>query len=282
MNTKCFHNHLGPWLIDAAWFNTAVSAIKSGAWKPLAFDDDGPERKPEPPVIVDGLAVVRIEGPMMKGQSKFGGASTIAARAAIRALAADESVRAIMLSIDSPGGTVAGTKELADDVTAANGKKPIYAYIEDLGASAAYWIAASARRVFANSLAMVGSIGTLAVVEDSSKAAELAGVKVHVISTGDFKGAFTDGTPVTQAQLDYLQGVVDEINSHFLAAIAEGRGMKMADVKAAADGRLYSAKDAKKIGLIDSIESFDSAVQYVREKMPTPKRNTAEARIRQR
>ena len=282
MNKKCFQNHIGPWMIYPGWLSAAVAAVKSGTWQPQAQADTEADTGAGKYVVVDGLGLLRIEGAMMKGYSKFGGASTVAARQAVRAMAADESIRSIVLSIESPGGTVAGTQELADDVSAANKKKPVYAYIEDLGASAAYWIAASSRRVFANSLAMVGSIGTLAVIEDTSKAAELAGVKVHVISTGEFKGAFTDGTPVTESQLANVQGIVDDINTHFLAAVAEGRGMKMSDVKAAATGQLYMAKDAKKLGLIDSVESFDSAMEYVRSKMPTPKRNTAEARIRQR
>src|SRR5690606_31819803 len=128
-------------------------------------------------------------GAMTKQGSSFGGASTVRTRRAIRSAAADKSVSAIMLLIDSPGGSVSGTSDLADDVANAKKKKPVYAYIEDTCCSAAYWVASQCSAIYANPTAIVGSIGTYMVVADYSRMAENAGVKVHCISTGKYKGA---------------------------------------------------------------------------------------------
>src|SRR6185436_13049667 len=137
--------------------------------------------------------------------------------------AADPSIKTILLLIDSPGGTIAGTAELADSVAAANKIKPVIAHADDQMASAAYWIASQCRMITSNRTALVGSIGTYVEVYDTSKMYENAGVKVHMISTGPHKGALVDGTPVTDDQLAEVQKLVDSLNRHFLAAVSAGR-----------------------------------------------------------
>jgi len=273
-NAECFQNHLGLYAVEPTWFTSAVAAVKDGTWKPLALgaDDDS-----TPPYVVsaDGLAVLSVTGPIMRARSKFGGASSIALRQALRAAVADDKVSAIMLRIDSPGGTVAGTPELAAEIRATDSKKPVYAHIDDLGASAAYWIAAQARRVTANATAQIGSIGVFTVVKDTSKAAEMAGVKVHVISTGEYKGG-ADGAPVSDAQLAEVQKLVNEINEFFMAAVVEGRAMDKKDVKAVADGRMFLAAEAKRLGLIDAVASMDEVVSGYGEKIRQRKKMRAE------
>ena len=160
-------------------------------------------------VTSEGVGILPLHGPSMKARSKYGGYSTVDARRQLRAMAADERVGAILLHIDSPGGHVAGTKELADDVAAVGQTKPVHAYIEDTGASAAYWVASQARTVAANAMAMVGSLGTFTVLYDLSRMAEMEGVQVHVVSTGERKGAAVPGTPVTDGDLAEAQRLVD-------------------------------------------------------------------------
>src|SRR5581483_9650939 len=111
------------------------------------------------------------QGMLMKGQSSMGGTSTVMARRDIRQAVADQDVAGILLAIDSPGGTVAGTDDLAAEVRQARTSKPVWAAIDDLGASAAYWVASQTQRVTVNSpTALVGSIGTLQVIRDLSAA----------------------------------------------------------------------------------------------------------------
>lgn len=208
------------------------------------------------------VAVISLTGKLMKQQASMGGGtSTVQARRDIRAAASDPAIGAILLRIDSPGGTAAGTKELADEITAAKAKKPVWAYVEDMAASAAYWAASQASRIIANETALIGSIGTYGVVQDTSGMAAMEGVKVHVIRAGSFKGAGTPGTEVTAEHLTEMQRTVDGLNEYFLAGVTGGRSMlTAARVRELADGRAYLAAEAKTLGLIDAIGSFDQAL----------------------
>lgn len=206
-------------------------------------------------------AVISLRGPLMKQSSSLsGGTSTVAARQAIREAANDPAVTAILLNIDSPGGAAAGTAELADEVRSAAKKKTTWAYIEDLGASAAYWVASQASRVITNPTGMVGSIGTFMVMHDLSAMAEKEGVKVHVIRAGEFKGAGTPGTVVTDAQIEHYQGIVNSLNEHFLRAVADGRSMPLKQVRELADGRVHIGDAAKSLGLVDAVDSFEATL----------------------
>lgn len=208
-----------------------------------------------------GVAEIFLSGTLMKRSSSLSSSSsTIQTRRRIRAALADEAVQGILLRIDSPGGTVAGTRELAEDVAAASRKKRVHAFLEDLGASAAYYIASQAARVSVNEAGLVGSIGTFLVIEDTSKLAEDLGIRVHVVRAGEFKGLGTPGTEVTEAHLAYLQDLVNKQNELFLNAVAAGRGMKPADVRKLADGRLHVAADARALRLVDAVESFEEAL----------------------
>lgn len=207
------------------------------------------------------LAIVSIDGPMMKYSSSLsGGTSTVAIRQQLRELARDDSIAGVMLKIFSPGGTVSGNQDLANDVVALAKTKPVHAFIEDLGASAAYWIASQCGRISTNPTGMVGSIGTFAVITDSSAAAEQLGLKVHVVRAGDFKGAGQPGTEVTKEHLKEFQRNVDALNEHFLAAVQAGRGMSAKQVKELADGRVHVGEEAVKLGLADAVSTFDQAL----------------------
>ena len=171
----------------------------------------------------------------------------------------DDSVHSILLVVESPGGTVAGTSELAKAV--ASSPKPVVAYIEDMGASAAYWVASAATKVYANDSAYVGSIGTYMVIRDTSQAADKAGIKVHVINAGEFKGAGSAGTEVTDSQLAEFQRVINDTNNLFVEAVASHRGLDLATAKSLADGRIHLAAEAVKLGLIDGVRGIDAVLE---------------------
>ena len=213
----------------------------------------------------DGIAIVSVSGPLMKHQASMANnSSTAMLRRVIRSLSHDSNVGGIMLVVDSPGGTVSGTEELAKEIAAAGKRKPTHAYIEDLGASAAYWVSSQAERIAANATALVGSIGTYAVIEDFSKLAEQKGVKVHVVRAGEFKGSGVPGTEVTSEQLANMQRVIDGLNDHFLDGVATGRGLSRSTVKDLNDGRVHLAEKAKDLNLIDSVESLAEAIDLLR------------------
>ncbi|MCA9316894.1 MAG: S49 family peptidase [Planctomycetes bacterium] len=287
----CFRSHLGVWAIQPSFLQESLAAIRSGLWRPRAggapalpgvptpTDVSGEGLMPPPLayfVTPEGVGILPLHGPSMKARSKYGGYSTVDARRQLRAMATDERVGAILLHIDSPGGHVAGTKELADDVAAVDRQKPVHAYLEDTGASAAYWIASQARTIAANAMAMVGSLGTFTVLYDLSKMAEMEGVRVHVVSTGDRKGAAAPGMPVTDDDLVEAKRLVDGFDGFFRAAVRDGRELAAKDASALWTGGLWMAGEAKGLGLLDRVEALDASV----ERLAAPLRaRAAKARL---
>jgi len=226
-----------------------------------------------------GIAVIMLTGVLMKSiPSMEQGTSTIEARRALRKAAADPEVDAILLAIESPGGTVAGTFDLAADVKAAAKSKPVWAQIEDLGASAAYAAASQADKIFANNLTCeVGCIGTVLAVYDESEAAANDGVKVHVFKTGPLKGAGIPGTVVTDEHQQHFQQRVDEAQKSFDAAVQKGRGLTDKQLEAVKTGGVFGAQEAIRLKLIDGIQSFDQTVTALAAEARRQKRTDSRA-----
>ena len=269
----CAAQLFGLWLVHDQWFTQAVAAYRAGDLKPRmeALDDDDEgflfERGP------NGMLVVPIRGQITKRSSSFGGTSSLETRRILRNASTDETVTGVMLMIDSPGGTAAGTFELAEEVRRFGEVKPIRAHIEDLGASAAYWVASQAQMITINQMGEAGSIGTVAVLVDSSKAMENAGLEVHVISTGEFKGAGAPGTEITDRQLAVFQEQVEDVNQHFLDGVSSGRGLTGPALARVSTGRVWIAEKAQALGLVDDIMSFEDAIQQFSDELAPSQSN---------
>lgn len=221
--------------------------------------------------IVDNVALIDLAGSVMKYASSFSDStSTVGLRQQIRAADRHPDVTQILLRIDSPGGTVPGVAEVYDDLRAAS--KPVTVYIEDLGASAAYWIASGAERIYANSAARIGSIGVFTLLMDDSQSAERLGLKMHLIATGPFKGLGAEGIPITDGQLAYVRTLVESTFERFQLAIQTGRKLSPDAVKAVADGRVWSAAEAQQLRLIDGVRSFDDLFAELRGSSKSPSR----------
>lgn len=215
-------------------------------------------------ITAGGVAVFNVEGPLSKyGSSLSQAPSMVELRHSVRQAANDPNVSAILFRIDSPGGTYVGTGDLGREIRAATSAKPVHAYIEDMGASGAYWIASQASRITANHGALVGSIGTYTTITDSSQAAGKLGLVVKVIASGELKGAGTPGTKFTEAQEQDAHRVVSEINEVFLQAVADGRGVDVEQIRELATGQVHEAARALDLGLIDDIGTFDDALAMV-------------------
>lgn len=231
----------------------------------VLLDDGEDERRGPPPYVrVGSTAVIPVSGPLSKHPSslshRFGGSSTAGMRQALQVALGDKKVERVMFHIDSPGGTVAGTGDLGDDIARANAVKPTAAYVEDLGASAALWIASQTGHIYASRHSEVGSIGVIQVVHDTSKMAEKAGIEVHVIKSGPYKGGPVPGTKVTEAQKKEMQSTISTIHGEFVRTVAEGRGLSVESVASIADGRVFQAPRAKELGLVDTISTFSGAL----------------------
>lgn len=211
------------------------------------------------------IAVIHLSGTLTKaGCSIDGSSSMVAVRHQIRNATRDTAISGILLVVDSPGGTVAGTEDLSDEVYKARQEKPVYAVIEDLGASAAYWVASQSTKVFAaNKTTLVGSIGTFMAIYDMSKNFDKEGVKAIVVKAGEFKGAGTLGTEVTDAQVNEHQKIVDGLQDQFTAHVQRGRGFSLDYTKSLVTGLVYTAEQALSMKLVDGIQSIEDTLQQL-------------------
>ncbi len=213
--------------------------------------------------LVDGKAIIPIEGVLSKRMSLLhdvsGGTSTEKMAAQFNAALQDPQVKEIILHIDSPGGSVDGTKAFADQIFAARGQKPITAFLDGLTASAAYWIASAAdKRFIKDATTMVGSIGVVATHIDQSKADALEGIKVTEITAGKFKRADSQHAPLSEAGHSMIQDRVDALYEIFTSDIARNLGVSVETVLSdMADGRVFVGLDAVERGLVDGVSTLD-------------------------
>ncbi|MEO1996474.1 MAG: S49 family peptidase, partial [Planctomycetaceae bacterium] len=254
-------NYAGPWCVEPSRFNQVVNLVNG--MDLAAHIAAQPPRSITTKQHRNSVAVIDIEGTMTKGGSSLGGGSTVEARRAIRAAGESDVVKSIVLRIDSPGGTVSGTSDLAAEV--AKTTKPIVAFVEDFCASAAYWVASQCDSIYANtSTAQIGSIGTFMALYDISGALEGEKVKTIVVKAGEFKAGGFPGTKISKAQVAEWQKLIDATQAQFTKAIAAGRGMGMRQAEQLNTGLVYIAADARKLGLIDGIKTFDEVVEGMR------------------
>lgn len=260
--------YFGLWCVVPERFHGLVESVQGmnlvTHLAQLAPEQLGDVGRREYEMLGDDVAVIELCGVLSKyGSSMSQSSSTVATRRQLRLAANDAAVRAILLLIDSPGGTSAGTQDLADEILAAREKKTVWAYCEDLCASAAYWVASQCEKIFANRSAMVGAIGTYAVVQDQSKAAERLGVQVHVIRAGAFKGAGEPGSEITEEHLADWQRIVDETNEFFVRGVASGRNLDIEKTRELADGRVHIGSSAMALGLLDGVQTLDETVLQI-------------------
>jgi ClpP class serine protease len=203
------------------------------------------------------VARIPIDGPIYRYADFFtavsGGITTDALGRDFQAALDDPAVTAILLAIDSPGGEATGINELADAIYAARGVKPIVAYIEGIGASAAYWIASAADLVVVDDTARVGSIGTVMAYPDPTKQASRSLTFVSAQSPKKRPDPHSDSGKA------YLQGLVDDMTEVFIAKVARNRGIDAADVLAV-EGGMVIGQQAVDAGLADLLGSEEGAL----------------------
>jgi signal peptide peptidase SppA len=215
-----------------------------------------------------GVAVIPIRGVIahrMGGMDDMsGGTSAERIGAVLKSVAADDSIGTVVYDIDSPGGTVPGVQELASQMFALRGQKKQIAQVNDLAASAAYWLASQADEIVSIPSGTAGSIGVFTVHQDLSEALAKEGIKIDVIKAGKYKVEGNPFEPLSEEGRAFIQARVDEAYSQFVKDVARGRGVNVADVKGGyGEGRALSAKGALKAGLIDRIATFDETLASV-------------------
>lgn len=236
----------------------------------------------------DGIAVVGIRGPLLKNDGWFvrfvEGTSYRGISLGVKAALADPKVEEVLLHVDSPGGSVDGLDEVATIIRSARERKPVTAMIDGLGASAAYWLASQATRVVATPTALVGSIGVITHITDTSKLFAKAGIKTHVVTTGEHKATGLDGVEVTDEMLAEVRKIVEFYGDAFKAAVVAGRHLPAEQVDELATGAMWPAPDAVANNLIDSTGTIEDTVAAIIVKVAEARkaRNRRRARGRDR
>lgn len=211
----------------------------------------------------------------------FGSAPLDLLSAALDRLARDKSCGAIVLDVDSPGGTSYGVREFADQVARVNETKPVYAVANSMACSAAHWIASQAGHLSVTPGGDVGSIGVYMLHADFSGMLDQAGIKVTVVKAGKNKGETLPVSPLTDGARDHLQTLVDDTYGDFCAAVARGRRCSVADVRSAdwGQGRVVPAKAALAAGMVDRVATLQEVLDKLGGAAPSTQRDAASVEV---
>jgi protease IV len=181
----------------------------------------------------------------------------------LKKFADDSSIKAIILHVNSPGGGVAASEEIYREVKRVREekKKQVVVSIETVGASGAYYIASASNKIYADKGSIVGSIGVIAEWFNYGDLLKWAKLKSIVFKTGEFKDTGNPTRDLTPAEQAYMQSLIDNMFGQFVHAVADGRGMKFEDVKAIANGKVWTGEQALSMKLIDNVGDFEAAVK---------------------
>jgi signal peptide peptidase SppA len=221
--------------------------------------------------VEDGLGIVTIKGSLMNNDSPFlrlfGATGYPEIREALLAAVNDDSVKQILLDIDSGGGAVSGCADTGNLIRQVHKVKPVTTYGETM-ASAAYWLGCSAGKVYSGKASLVGSIGVKATFREYSKANEMQGMTVTVIRGGKYKALADSNEPLSKEGRAQIQAMVDASYGVFVEHVAEmrGRDYEYTD-KTMADGQEFIGQAAVDVGLTDGITTYDAVVGGLKKKI---------------
>jgi protease-4 len=197
------------------------------------------------------VALIRVEGAIIDSSSPVD---------EIREYVKDSSIKAIILRVNSPGGAVAPSQEIYEEVKKAVEKKPVVVSMGAVAASGGYYISAPATKILANPGTLTGSIGVIMEIPNLSGLMEKIGVKAEVIKSGKHKDIASAFRGIGKEEREILQGVMDNVHEQFMKAVSEGREMEMEDVRNIADGRVFSGQQALEVGLVDELGNLEDAI----------------------
>jgi protease-4 len=201
----------------------------------------------------DKIGVVDLEGAIMDPNDTV---------EQLRKFADDDSIKAIIIHVNSPGGGVAASEEIYRQVKRIRDekKKYIVSSIETVGASGAYYVSSATNKIYADNGSVVGSIGVIAEWVNYGDLMRWAKLKPEVLKVGQFKDTGDPTRELTPAERLYMQGLIDNMYGQFVSAVAEGRHAKVEDIKPIADGRVWTGQQALGLHLVDQIADFRTAV----------------------
>ncbi len=260
-----------------------AAGVRIAPW--LAFRASGPERIDWKPVLGRHrvVAVIPIRGFINEGESRLlpGGVQVAGARSIGEALAAARSnpaVRAVVLHIDSRGGSALASDLIWREVRRTAAKKPVVAFLDRVAASGGYYCAAAATEIVASPGVLTGSIGVVTAFFDLSGLYGRLGLRREVLARGRRAALGTTTRPPTEDERQAMEEEVAAVYACFLDRVAEGRGLSRAAVEAVAEGRVYTGRRALDLGLVDAVGDFEDALEAARRLCGLPRRVTLEVR----
>jgi len=200
----------------------------------------------------DKIALLRVEGPIFDSKDTID---------ELKGYVKDSSIKAIVLRVDSPGGAVAPSQEIYEEVRKAVVKKKIVVSMGSVAASGGYYIAAPASRIIANPGTLTGSIGVIMEIPNLEGLMNKIGVKTEVIKSGRHKDIASVFRGIGKEEREILQNVLDNVHEQFITAVAEGRRMLRDDIQKIADGRVFTGEQALKAGLVDELGNLEDAIK---------------------
>ena len=174
--------------------------------------------------------------------------------------AKDSSIKAIVIRVDSPGGAVAPSQEIYKEILKVKQKKKVIVSMGSVAASGGYYIAAPADKIVANEGTLTGSIGVIMEIPNVKGLMEKIGIEAQVIKSGKHKDIASVFKSLRPEEKEILQSVLDDVHDQFIRAVSDGRGMDFEEAKKISDGRIFTGRMAKDIGLVDELGSLEDAI----------------------
>jgi len=214
------------------------------------------------------IAVVYAEGDLVDGEGDDPGqiGGTRFARE-LRRLREDRDIKAIVLRVNSPGGTASASEAIQREIRLTKKEKPVIVSMGTYAASGGYWISTYGDRIFAEPTTVTGSIGVFGIQFDAQKLANGFGITFDSVKTGKFADSITITRPKTPEEMAVFQRMVDWAYDQFITKVAESRNLKRDFVEEIAQGRVWSGIEAKKLGLVDELGGLDSAIHFAANKV---------------
>jgi protease-4 len=212
------------------------------------------------------IAIVYAEGDIVDGEGQADEIGGSKFSRELRRLRRDPSVKAVVLRVNSPGGSASASEVIQREVRLMKQAKPMVVSMGSYAASGGYWISTYGDRIFAEPTTITGSIGVFGIQFDIQKLASDFGITFDRVKTGKFADALTISRPKTTEELAILQHMVDWIYDQFVTKVSESRKLKREQVQEIAQGRVWSGAEAKKLGLVDEIGGLDAAIDYAAKK----------------
>ncbi len=211
----------------------------------------------------DRIVVINLSGVIQETQGGFlyGGISPRLVRNQLQRAAVDRSIAGVVLRIESPGGSIAASQEIASMVR--DFEKPIVVSMADMAASGGYYISAPAQGIVAQPGTMTGSIGVISTLMNLDGLYEMLGIEVETFKSGEHKDMLSRN--LTGEERLIMQEISDEAYNQFVAEVAEGRGMSIEEVRELATGQIYLGSQALELGLVDRLGGVEEAIEYLAE-----------------